>query len=316
RTHCWPTRTCAGSISGTPSACRHLVQDAPDRQPRRSTPGRDMKARLQTSLGQHLVMPPQLRQAIRLLQMSSLELQAEVAEAIETNPLLEWTDDAEPEPATGERSETTASDGGDDDARAPAEAADEGDWSNDGPTWEGGGGFDDDQGDDAAERMREPETLSSHLLWQLHLSPLSARDRLIGATLIDALDEDGYLREPLAAIAQALLPDICASEDEILTVLHQLQRFDPVGVAARGLGECLRLQLDVLPADTPGRELALRIVDGPLERLPRSGIEGIAHELRCAPAEVEQAVQLVRSLDPRPGKALADLDHDNYVVPD
>src|SRR5690606_32390756 len=146
--------------------------------------------------------------------------------------------------------------------------------------------------------------------------PLSARDRLIGATLIDALDEDGYLREPLAAIAQALLPDLCASEDEILTVLHQLQRFDPVGVAARGLGECLRLQLDVLPADTPGRELALRIVDGPLERLPRSGIEGIAHELRCAPAEVEQAVQLVRSLDPRPGKALADLDHDNYVVPD
>lgn len=272
-----------------------------------------MKARLQTSLGQHLVMTPQLRQAIRLLQMSSLELQTEVAEAIETNPLLEWTDEAEPGPAP-ERS-ASGSDN-DEAAPAPAEAAEDGDWTDDGPSWEGGGGFDDDGGESAAERMSEPESLAGHLLWQLHLSPLSDRDRHIGAMLIDSLDEDGYLREPLTAIAQALLPDVHAGEDEILTVLHQVQRFDPVGVAARSLGECLRLQLDVLPPDTPGRALALRIVDGPLERLPRSGIEGIAHELRCAPDAVEQAVQLVRSLDPRPGKRIADLEHDSYVVPD
>src|SRR5690606_32483822 len=140
--------------------------------------------------------------------------------------------------------------------------------------------------------------------------------RRIGMMLIDALDEDGYLREPLSAIAESLLPEVRASEEEILTVLHQLQRFDPVGVGARNLGECLHLQLDVLPAGTPGRELALRIVDGVLERLPRVGSEGLAHELRCPVADVEQAVQLVRSLDPRPGKRLAEVEHDTYVVPD
>lgn len=275
-----------------------------------------MKARLQTSLGQQLVMTPQLRQAIRLLQMSTLELQAEVAEAIETNPLLEWTEDAAYDVPAGDRSgeePDTAGEDGADAIRAQAE-----DWSPDEGGWEGGsgGGGPDEDRDDAAERMAEPESLTGHLLWQLHLSHLSERDRRIGAALIDALDEDGYLREPLVAIAQTLLPETVAGEDEILTVLHQLQRFDPVGVGARSLGECLRLQLEVLAEDTPGRALALRIVDGPLERLPRSGIPGIAQELRAPVDAVEQAVQLVRSLDPRPGKQVGEVDPDNYVIPD
>ncbi len=286
-----------------------------------------MKVRLQTSLGQHLVMTPQLRQAIRLLQMSTLELQAEVAEAIETNPLLEWTEDAPydaPTPVDGKSSGDGTAEAGDA-AEAPREAADD-DWMPDAGSWEGGlgggsggggsGGGGEDDREDAAERMAEPENLADHLLWQLHLSPLHERDRRIGAALIDALDEDGYLREPLSAIAETLLPEVHADEDEILTVLHQLQRFDPVGIGARNLGECLHLQLQVLPDGTPGRELALRIVDGPLERLPRSGIAGIAQELRAPLDAVEQAVQLVRSLDPRPGKQVGEVDPDNYVIPD
>lgn len=274
-----------------------------------------MKARLQTSLGQQLVMTPQLRQAIRLLQMSTLELQAEITEAIETNPLLEWTEESEYESAAEERSgderEAAA-----DQAEGTREDADN--WEPDDGGWDGtgGGGGTDDDRDTAAERMAEPEDLTSHLLWQLHLSHLSDRDRRIGAALIDTLDEDGYLREPLSSIAETLLPETVAGEDEILTVLHQLQRFDPVGVAARSLGECLHLQLEVLAPDTPGRELALRIVDGPLERLPRSGIAGIAQELRAPADEVERAVQLVRSLDPRPGKQVGEVDQDNYVIPD
>jgi RNA polymerase sigma-54 factor len=276
-----------------------------------------MKARLQTSLGQQLVMTPQLRQAIRLLQMSTLELQAEVTEAIETNPLLEWTEDVpydSPAPADGKSGDGAAE--ASDRDEAPRDGADD-DWMPETGSWEGGlGGGGNEDREDAAERVAEPENLADHLLWQLHLSPLSARDRRIGAALIDALDEDGYLREPLPAIAETLLPEVHAHEDEILTVLHQLQRFDPVGIGARNLGECLRLQLEVLPDGTPGRELALRIVDGPLERLPRSGIAGIAQELRASPDAVEQAVQLVRSLDPRPGKQVGEVDPDNYVIPD
>ena len=276
-----------------------------------------MKARLQTSQGQHLAMTPQLRQAIRLLQMSSLELQAEITEQVETNPLLEWTEevayDTPAEAGAGETASTAGNEEVGDSRREDGEdwAPDEGGWDGTG----GGGGHADDR-EDAAERMAEPETLADHLLWQLHLSHLSPRDRRIGAALIDALDEDGYLREPLEAIAQALLPETAAGVDEILTVLHQVQRMDPVGVAARSLGECLRLQLAALAADTPGRALALRIVDGPLERLPRSGIAGIAQELRAPLDAVEQAVQLVRSLDPRPGKQVGEVDPDNYVIPD
>ncbi|MCC4605194.1 RNA polymerase factor sigma-54 [Xanthomonas campestris pv. parthenii] len=275
-----------------------------------------MKARLQTSLGQQLVMTPQLRQAIKLLQMSTTELELEIAEAVETNPLLEWADEAahaasEPPAAASSSSEETPRE----DA-APAERDD--DWAQDELQWTGtgsGGSFDDESGD-AAERVADSETLADHLLWQLHLSPLSPRDRQIGATLIDALDEDGYLREPLSAILETLALGAAVDEAEVLTVLHQIQRFDPVGVGARTLGECLALQLAVLDPATPGRELALQIVAGPLERLPRSGVAGLAHELKRSAADVEQAVQLVRSLDPRPGKQIGELSQDTYVVPD
>lgn len=153
-------------------------------------------------------------------------------------------------------------------------------------------------------------------MWQLHLTHLGPCDRAIGVALIDALDEDGYLREPLSAIAQTLLPETHADEDEILAVLRQIQRFDPAGVGARSLGECLSLQLDVLPCQTPALALARRIADGPLERLPRAGISGIAQELKQPVADIEEAVQLLRSLDPRPGKQLGQMTSDTYVVPD
>jgi RNA polymerase sigma-54 factor len=278
-----------------------------------------MKPRLQTSLGQQLVMTPQLRQAIRLLQMSAAELEIEITEAVETNPLLDWddsapsSDDVAPADTPPEDPRETASDNESDEW-----SPDESPWSMDGVSHGSGGSFDDDddQGT-AAERVAETDTLQDHLLWQLHLSHLSPRDRRIGAALIDALDDDGYLREPLSSIAETLLPEVTAGEDEILTVLHQVQRFDPVGVAARTLGECLHLQLAVLSDDTPGRALALQIVDGTsLERLPKSGIAGLAAELKRPVEEVEEVVQLLRSLDPKPGAQIGELTHDTYVVPD
>jgi RNA polymerase sigma-54 factor len=277
-----------------------------------------MKARLQTSMGQQLVMTPQLRQAIRLLQMSSAELEVEIAEAVETNPLLEWAEETALSLQPAHDGQAAAEPGAaEPEAAEPANARDD-DWTPDESAWSGGsgGGFDDDEAGSPAERMAEPETLADHLLWQLHLSHLSARDRRIGAVLIDALDDDGYLREPLEAIVETLRADVRADSDEVLAVLRQIQRFDPLGVAARSLGECLDLQLEVLPADTPGRALARQIVAGPLDRLPRAGIAGLAHELKRPLDEVEQAVQLVRSLDPRPGTQLGELSNDTYVVPD
>lgn len=257
-------------------------------------------------------MTPQLRQAIRLLQMSTTELELEITEAVETNPLLDWADDSgDNEAAAGNAEEAPPSD-------EPRDESD--DWTPDeGPWSEGGhgGSFDDDESGSAAERVAETDTLQDHLLWQLHLSHLSPRDRRIGAALIDALEDDGYLRVPLSDIAETLRPDLIASDEEVVTVLHQLQRFDPVGVGARNLGECLHLQLAVLAGDTPGRALALEIVDSTLlERLPRSGTSGLASELKRPLAEVEQAVQLLRSLDPKPGAQIGELTQDTYVVPD
>nr|QMS47828.1 RNA polymerase sigma-54 factor RpoN [uncultured bacterium] len=242
-----------------------------------------MKAKLQTSLGQQLVLTPQLRQAIHLLQLSAVELEQELATAVESNPLLDW---AEPEDDSGETESGT-----DDEAPEP--------WTETQGSWTSGGTPGGD--DNAADRVAEPETLHDHLLWQLHLSHLSPRDRHIGMALIDAIDDDGYLREPLEAIAQALLPETTASVEEVKAVLHQVQRMDPPGVGARDLGECLALQLGLIDPATPGKALALRIADGLMDRLQKAGVAGLASELRCEPAEVETALALLRTLDPRPG---------------
>lgn len=263
-------------------------------------------------------MTPQLRQAIRLLQMSTAELEVELTEAVETNPLLDWAEDSG---NAGDDAPPSA-DTPPEERSAPEQDGDGGpgdDWSPEDGPWagaSGGGSFDDDEQGSAAERMVEPDTLHDHLLWQLHLSHLSVHDRRIGAALIDALDDDGYLREPLSSIADAMKPDLQVDEDEILVVLHQLQRFDPVGVGARTLSECLHLQLAVLSDDTPGKELALLIADSALERLPKSGVSGLASELKRSVSAVEEAVRLLRSLDPKPGAQIGELSHDTYVVPD
>lgn len=270
-----------------------------------------MKPRLQTTLGQQLVMTPQLRQAIRLLQLSAVELEAELVAAVESNPLLDWAE------STLEMDAPASADGAasGDEPAAEAAADGEADWGPAEP-WQERGGRSDFEDTPAAEQVAEADTLQDHLLWQLHLSRLSERDRQIGVAIIESLSDDGYLREPLETIAATLGAAFAAQPEEILTVLHQIQRFDPVGVGARDLGECLRLQLDTLPEDTPGRALAYRLTDGLLERLPKIGAEGVASELQAGRDEVEAAVGLLRSLDPRPGSQIGPIRSDTYVVPD
>jgi len=279
-----------------------------------------MKPRLQTSLGQHLVLTPQLRQALHLLQLSALELEAEIANAIESNPLLDWAEPeqiqapSESEPAIPEREATATADREHDSGdNAP-------DWDNTEDAWtsagSGSGSGNPDEDSDATDRIAEADTLRGHLSWQLHLTHLSPRDRRIGSALIDAIDDDGYLRESFDDIAETLLPEVTASHDEILVVLRQVQRFDPAGVGARDLGECLALQLAPLPDDTPGRNLAQRIASGPIDRLPKIGIEGMATELHCEVDQVNVALHLLRTLDPRPGGQIGSMPDDTYITPD
>jgi RNA polymerase sigma-54 factor len=270
-----------------------------------------MKARLQTSLGQHLVLTPQLRQAIHLLQLSTLELEAEIAEAVESNPLLDWS---EPEPLQVGGDDRPEQERVVDDVPDQAEP-----WDRQDEPWEerrGPAMGQDDGENDPAERVAESESLRDHLLWQLHLTHLSPRDRRIGAALIDALDDDGYLRETPAAIAESLTPDLTVDEAQVLVVLHQIQRLDPAGVGARDLGECLQLQLTALPEATVGRELALRIAAGQIERLPKLGIDALARELHCSPDAATAALHLLRTLDPRPGAQVGALPPDTYITPD
>lgn len=271
-----------------------------------------MKQRLQTSLGQQLVLTPQLKQALHLLQLSSLELDAEVAEAVETNPLLEWDEQAPPAATPGTPDESPA-----DAPQADVHVGSDGDWDI-AESWQSGArvGSDDDGEWDAAERASGSESLRDHLAWQLNLTQLSPRDRLIGEALIDAIDEDGYLRTSFDDIVATLAPDLVCSHDEVLAVLHRIQHMDPLGVGARDLRECLLLQLGVLEEDTPGRALAERMVVELIESLPRLGGDKLAEALGCPREDADEALALLRSLDPHPGTRIGGLPHDTYVAPD
>ncbi len=307
-----------------------------------------LKQSIQLKLGQNLTMTPQLQQAIRLLQLSSLDLQQEIQQALEENPLLELLEEGEEleplapaaeadEPAGGE-AETAANDagGGGEELMAPAEPAEEssalsaenGDIPDELPVdtdWDaiyepvsvaGTGPAPEEEGRDPFERQGSAdESLREHLLWQIRLMPLSETDQHIALAVIDAIDEDGYLTEDIDQLHQDLGPALGIEPDEIEAVLHLVQKLDPVGCGARDLSECLRLQLDQLPADTPGLDPARRIVDQYLDLLAGHDYRKLMRHLHADEATLQQAVALIQSLDPRPGSRISSETPD-YVVPD
>jgi RNA polymerase sigma-54 factor len=280
-----------------------------------------VKPSLQLRLGQSLTLTPQLRQAIRLLQLSSMELETEINLALESNPLLERPEDRD----QGEAEPVEAgADGAVDGATADvnAEAADtEGeatyetlveDWEI-GARGTGSGGERDDDTMEPTDAVSE--TLHDHLLWQLYLTSMSERDRAIAGAIIEAVNDDGYLEETPESLAESLRPEIEAELDEIEAVRHLVQRFDPVGVASRSLSECLCVQLQSLEPGTPGRELAMRICGTELEQLARLGPERLARQMGVGTGDMDEAVELLRSMDPRPGAQVASQSIE-YVVPD
>jgi RNA polymerase sigma-54 factor len=293
-----------------------------------------MKPGLQFRLHQQLTLTPQLQQAIRLLQLSQLELEAELRQIAESNPLLEFAEDAEseaeateetatfdetmdfrtrdevPAKATREDEESTASPSEElapdwDDDRFHGEA---GDYAG-APSRNGGGDEDGFEPQNAA-----PESLQQHLEWQLNLSQFSPRDHTIATAIIHALDEDGYLRDGIEAVLPALR-DLHAGLDEIEAVRQRVQRFDPTGIASLDLRDCLLCQLGQFSEATPHRDLAIRIVSEEIELLARNDTAKIARRLKAGEADVATAAALIRSLDPRPGAAL-DATPVEYVAPD
>ena len=171
-------------------------------------------------------------------------------------------------------------------------------------------------GADAAEwQTAAPEGLQEYLRWQIELTPFTEPDLRIALTLLDSIDDDGYLHVSLEEIQQALLPELDASLDEIEAVLHRVQLFDPVGVGARSLAECLQLQLGQFPERTAAVDCAERIVSEHLETLGQGDLKRIAKSLQVAADLVEQAADVIRSLNPRPGTQAA-ADDVGYIVPD
>lgn len=267
-----------------------------------------MKASLQLRIGTQLTMTPQLQQAIALLQLSTLDLRQEIQQALDANPMLEQEDEfseqAVSEPKEEEWSESI-----------PSELSVDSDWSD---TYQDSGnlGGSSSEGPDF-ERQAAGQSLHGHLLWQLAMTDFSVREQLVAESLIDALDANGYLTQPLNDIREGLRAQGIdgLSQREVETILLKLQQFEPTGIFARDLRECLMLQLAALPDDTPLLVPTRRLVRQFLEALGKDDMRLLKRRLGLDDEQLADVIQLIRSLDPRPGSAYGDTD-DSYVTPD
>lgn len=267
-----------------------------------------MEPKLQIRLAQKLALAPQLQQAIRLLQLNRIELREYIQEILDANPLLERDEGDSPregpdleQPAdAGSLAEDTASDWEMD--TLPGEQ-----WT-EAPSYEGYSG-------EAQIADSSEGGLLDHLLWQINLAHFTDVDSAIAQAIVYGLDEDGFLQETLAEIRASLAPELLVSEDEVLAVLHRVQRMEPVGVAARDMQECIRVQLSALPSDTPHRDLASRIARDYLDLLARHDLDELRKRTGAGEDAVLAAIELVQSLEPRPGSRF-DNRRDEYLVPD
>jgi RNA polymerase sigma-54 factor len=290
-----------------------------------------LKASLQLRLGQQLTMTPQLQQAIRLLQLPSLELQAHIRELLETNVMLEAEEESDltgsfealgaapndrETPVGGEEAPTTASGEADAEGRGePSVEIVEDSWNETSAApGEAPWNSDDDERQQEFQDGRG-ETLQQHLQWQLEMARLGEREQAIGRAIVDAINDDGYLTEPFDAIAATLKPEIQASDEEIAEMLQVVQSLDPLGIGARTVSECLLLQLAALAPDTPGLATARAIATSHLDLMAKRELAAMRRELRVSEEELEQGLVLVRGCHPRPGSQISS-SASEYVVPD
>lgn len=346
-----------------------------------------MKQSLQLKLGQHLTMTPQLQQAIRLLQLSTLDLQQEIQEALDSNPMLETEDSFNEAPSPNDKSSegedfltsdytrsleiagdphADSSDklidissnaietnygSGDSESFSDVESQqfdrdqlsthdlygegdsfgdNNGDWNDSIPqdlpvdtSWDdvyqtssGGSSNFDGEENDFESRRAVADSIYDHMAWQLNLTPMSDRDHIIALALIDAIEPSGMLSITINEIYEGLAKELHdLDEDEVVAVQHRLQQFDPCGVCSQNLSECLLVQLQQLPKNTPQLEAAKVIVKGYLQALASRDYRQLMRRTKLKEHELAVAITLIQSLNPRPGDFI-DSGDTEYVIPD
>jgi RNA polymerase sigma-54 factor len=307
-----------------------------------------MKQSIQLRMGQSLTMTPQLQQAIRLLQLSTLELQAEVQQALDSNPMLEAEDESGGGADNPQAESDTDNNEYADSGEVPAGDSAIAELAGDAPVANGPDEIPvDSDWDDAFENLPSAsslsgtaasgdgsnfenqsgssETLQEHLIWQMRMTQFTERDMLIAEVLIDAIDEQGYLRASLEDIRDAIQPEIDADNenndietlelDEIEAVLHRIHTFDPVGVGARDLRECLMVQLHHLDEMTPWLKQARVLIAEHIELLGSRDYNQLMRRMALTEQELREVVTLIQSLNPRPGSLVAGRATE-YIVPD
>ncbi len=317
-----------------------------------------MKQSLSLRVSQHLALTPQLQQSIRLLQLSTLELAQEVEQMLDENPFLENNVDDAPREDFGlaqadapvreddRDAETAVASGLDyatevgveqrNETESPLTGeADAHDWEGDGTSevapddgeWGGDAlprknNLDDDGETDATELARSHESLPSHLHRQALALRLSEEDTAALRFLIESLNDDGYLEDSLESLAEGFSQGDPEAQEELVhrftVALRLLQHLDPPGVGARDLGECLRLQLDALPATAlpePVRRTALRLCAQSMDLLARRDLKRLAHLCQDNESGIKAALAVVTRLEPKPGRKFVDVER-NVIVPD
>jgi RNA polymerase sigma-54 factor len=273
-----------------------------------------MKPSLQLRIGQQLAMTPQLQQAIRLLQLPTIELQAQVLQALESNVMLEAEEDFEATTVPADAATREVDDEGEGDGEGDPAVEVGDDWAEPSAAesetpWSGTGERELELPDETGRTLRD------HLAWQLELAHLPPEALAIGRAIIDAINDDGYLTEPLEAIAEALAGEVRTDAPGVGRVLAIVQQLDPAGVGARSVAECIELQLAQLDPATPGLAIARALAHRHLERVAGRDLAALQRELRVNGEELDVALALVRSCHPRPGASFQ-AGRTEYVVPD
>lgn len=276
-----------------------------------------MKASLQLRMSQQLTLTPQLQQSIRLLQLSTQDMQQEVARMLDENPMLELSDEVAFNPGESRSSvehdridQNRGEDVHSDDSTADDSVAELMEWNTSAVSHGA-----DDENEAYPEQAALQASMREYLHSQLSVSQFDRRDRLIIGMLIDALDENGYMAQDLAELAELLPTELSITLDDLETALVQLQYLDQPGLGARNLSECLALQLKALPEDTPQRDLAIVLVTQHLDLVAAHDFAKIKKLLRCSDDSLRAAQSLIVNLNPKPGDTF-DRSVADYVVPD